>query len=137
MLKERLTAPVTTPVDFHAVNLTQTGDSGEGGGVSDRGRGALFRRDRIKSPVSARCANVRLGEQVAGHDRGAYRAEFRMAMIVALFSFRGRRRPGIPRDLTETTCINLRLPTPVPGARAVFNAAAVIPDAAFESLGLA
>ena len=57
-------------------------------------------------------AGVRLGEQVA-KDMVAVRIgpEMRMAVVGAPSYFERRPRPKAPQDLTEHTCINLRLPT--------------------------
>lgn len=100
-------------------------------------------------------AGVRLGEQV-DKDMIAVRIgpDFRMAVVAAPSYFDRRRPPRTPLDLTEHACINLRLPTSggfyvwefrkgrrelkvrVKG-RAVFNAVAMMRDAALEGLGLA
>jgi DNA-binding transcriptional LysR family regulator len=99
-------------------------------------------------------AGVRLGEQV-DRDMIAVRIgrDFRIAVVAAPSYFHGRRQPRTPQDLTEHACINLRLPTHggfyvwefrkgrrelkvrVQG-RAVFNAVAMIREAAIEGLGL-
>ena len=57
-------------------------------------------------------AGVRLGEQVA-KDMVAVRIgpDLRMAVVGARDYFAGRKRPRTPQDLTEHSCINLRLPT--------------------------
>ena len=57
-------------------------------------------------------AGVRLGEQVA-KDMVAVRIgpDIRMAVVGAPDYFTGRKRPRTPQDLTEHSCINLRLPT--------------------------
>ncbi|PTE07369.1 LysR family transcriptional regulator [Mesorhizobium helmanticense] len=57
-------------------------------------------------------AGVRLGEQVA-KDMIAIRIgpDMRMAVVGAPSYFARRERPRTPRDLTEHSCINLRLPT--------------------------
>jgi DNA-binding transcriptional LysR family regulator len=57
-------------------------------------------------------AGVRLGEQVA-RDMVAVRIgpEMRMAVVGAPSYFETRSRPKSPQDLTEHSCINLRLPT--------------------------
>src|SRR3954447_7060991 len=57
-------------------------------------------------------AGVRLGEQVA-KDMVAVRIgpDLRMAVVGAPDYFAGRKRPRTPQDLTEHSCINLRLPT--------------------------
>jgi DNA-binding transcriptional LysR family regulator len=57
-------------------------------------------------------AGVRLGEQVA-RDMVAVRIgpEMRMAVVGAPSYFAARPPPQAPQDLTEHTCINLRLPT--------------------------
>ncbi len=57
-------------------------------------------------------AGVRLGEQVA-KDMVAVRIgpDLRMAVVGARAYFADRPRPMTPQDLTEHTCINLRLPT--------------------------
>jgi DNA-binding transcriptional LysR family regulator len=57
-------------------------------------------------------AGVRLGEQVA-KDMVAVRIgpDLRMAVVGAPAYFDGRKRPRTPQDLTEHSCINLRLPT--------------------------
>jgi DNA-binding transcriptional LysR family regulator len=57
-------------------------------------------------------AGVRLGEQVA-KDMVAVRIgpDIRMAVVGAPDYFAGRKRPRTPQDLTEHSCINLRLPT--------------------------
>ena len=100
-------------------------------------------------------AGVRLGEQV-DKDMIAMRIgpDLRMAVVAAPGYFHGRRQPRTPQELTEHACINLRLPTHggfyawefrkggrelkvrVHG-RAVFNAIALIQDAAMAGLGLA
>ena len=57
-------------------------------------------------------AGVRLGEQVA-KDMVAVRIgpDLRMAVVGAPEYFKGRKPPRTPQDLTEHSCINLRLPT--------------------------
>src|SRR3954452_131264 len=100
-------------------------------------------------------AGVRLGEQV-DKDMIAVSIgpDLRMAVVAAPSYFHRRRQPRTPKELTEHACINLRLPTHggfyawefrkggrelnvrVQG-RAVFNALALIQDAALEGLGLA
>jgi DNA-binding transcriptional LysR family regulator len=57
-------------------------------------------------------AGVRVGEQVA-KDMIAVRIgpDVRMAVVGATSYFRKRPEPKTPQDLTEHTCINLRLPT--------------------------
>jgi DNA-binding transcriptional LysR family regulator len=57
-------------------------------------------------------AGVRLGEQVA-RDMIAVRIgpDLRMAVVGAPSYFERRKRPRIPQDLTDHTCINIRLPT--------------------------
>jgi len=100
-------------------------------------------------------AGVRLGEQV-DKDMIAVRIgpDFRATVSAAPSYFEGRPRPLTPQDLTEHDCINLRLPTHggvyawdfrkdgrelkvrVQG-RAVFNAVAMIRNAALAGLGLA
>jgi DNA-binding transcriptional LysR family regulator len=57
-------------------------------------------------------AGVRLGEQLA-KDMIAVRiaADMRMAVVGAPAYFKKRKQPKSPRDLTEHSCINLRLPT--------------------------
>jgi DNA-binding transcriptional LysR family regulator len=57
-------------------------------------------------------AGVRLGEQLA-KDMIAVRVgpDLRMAVVGSPSYFAKRRRPKKPQDLTEHTCINLRLPT--------------------------
>jgi DNA-binding transcriptional LysR family regulator len=57
-------------------------------------------------------AGVRLGEQVA-RDMVAVRIgpDLRMAAVGAPDYFKGRTPPRVPQDLTEHSCINLRLPT--------------------------
>jgi DNA-binding transcriptional LysR family regulator len=57
-------------------------------------------------------AGVRLGEQVA-HDMISVRIgpELRMLVVGSPSYFRTHGRPGTPHDLTDHTCINLRLPT--------------------------
>ena len=57
-------------------------------------------------------AGVRLGEQVA-KDMIAVRIgpELRMAVVGAPSYFAGRKKPRAPQDLTEHSCINLRLPS--------------------------
>jgi DNA-binding transcriptional LysR family regulator len=57
-------------------------------------------------------AGVRLGEQVA-RDMIAVRIgpDMRMAVVGAPSYFERRKRPRIPQDLTDHTCINIRLPT--------------------------
>lgn len=57
-------------------------------------------------------AGVRLGEQVA-RDMVAVRIgpDLRMAAVGAPDYFKGRPPPRVPQDLTEHSCINLRLPT--------------------------
>ena len=100
-------------------------------------------------------AGVRLGEQV---DKDMIAVpigpDLRMAVVAAPSYFHGRRPPRTPQELTDHRCINLRLPTHggfyawefrkggrelkvrVQG-RAVFNALALMQDAALEGLGLA
>ena len=100
-------------------------------------------------------AGVRLGEQV---DKDMIAVpigpDLRMAVVAAPSYFHGRRQPRTPQELTDHPCINLRLPTHggfyawefrkggrelkvrVQG-RAVFNALALMQDAALEGLGLA
>jgi DNA-binding transcriptional LysR family regulator len=100
-------------------------------------------------------AGVRLGEQV-DKDMIAVRIgpDFRIAVVAAPSYFNDRRQPRTPQELTQHACINLRLPTHggfyvwefrkgrrelkvrVQG-RGVFNAVAMIRDAALEGLGLA
>jgi DNA-binding transcriptional LysR family regulator len=100
-------------------------------------------------------AGVRLGEQVE-KDMIAVRigSDFHMAVVAAPSYLRGRPGPIAPQDLTEHACINLRLPTygglyiwdfrkdgrelrvRVKG-RVVFNAVAMMRQAALEGLGLA
>ncbi len=100
-------------------------------------------------------AGVRLGEQV-DKDMIAVSIgpDLRMAVVAAPSYFNRRRPPRTPQELTDHACINLRLPTHggfyawefrkggrelkvrVQG-RAVFNALALIQDAALEGLGLA
>ena len=57
-------------------------------------------------------AGVRLGEQIA-KDMIAVRIgpDMRMAVVGSPSYFAKRRRPKKPQELTEHTCINLRLPT--------------------------
>ena len=57
-------------------------------------------------------AGVRLGEQVA-KDMVAVRIgpDMRMAVVGAPSYFARRKRPRTPQDLTDHTCINIRLPT--------------------------
>jgi len=57
-------------------------------------------------------AGVRLGEQVA-KDMIAVRIgpDMRMAVVGAPAYFARRKRPRTPQDLTDHSCINLRLPT--------------------------
>jgi DNA-binding transcriptional LysR family regulator len=57
-------------------------------------------------------AGVRLGEQVA-KDMVAMRIgpDLRMAVVGASPYFADRKRPRTPQELTEHSCINLRLPT--------------------------
>jgi len=57
-------------------------------------------------------AGVRLGEQVA-RDMIALRIgpDMRMAVVGAPAYFQDRRRPQTPQDLTNHSCINVRLPT--------------------------
>lgn len=57
-------------------------------------------------------AGVRLGEQVA-HDMISVRIgpDLRMLVVGSPSYFRAHGRPGTPHDLTDHTCINLRLPT--------------------------
>ena len=57
-------------------------------------------------------AGVRLGEQVA-RDMIAVRIgpDLRMAVVGAPSYFAGRKKPRAPQDLTEHSCINLRLPS--------------------------
>jgi DNA-binding transcriptional LysR family regulator len=57
-------------------------------------------------------AGVRLGEQVA-RDMVALRIgpDMRMAVVGSPSYFKGRTRPRVPQDLTEHSCINMRLPT--------------------------
>jgi len=100
-------------------------------------------------------AGVRLGEQV-DKDMIAMRIapDFRMAVVAAPSYFRARTQPRTPHDLTDHTCINLRLPTyggfypwdfrkggrelrvRVQG-RVAFNAVAMMRRAALAGLGLA
>ncbi len=100
-------------------------------------------------------AGVRIGEQVA-KDMIAVRIgpDVRMAVVGAPSYFRKRGEPKTPQDLTEHTCINLRLPTHgglyawefEKGARElrvrvegqlVFNGTSQILDAALAGFGLA
>jgi DNA-binding transcriptional LysR family regulator len=100
-------------------------------------------------------AGVRLGEQV-DKDMIAVRIgpDFRQAVVAAPSYFRRRATPRTPQDLTEHSCINLRLPTHGGfytwefrkgsrelkvrvGGRAAFNAIDLIWDAALDGLGLA
>ncbi|HEV2664333.1 MAG TPA: LysR substrate-binding domain-containing protein, partial [Blastocatellia bacterium] len=80
--------------------------------------------------------------------------DFRMAVVATPSYFRSRPQPRTPHDLTEHTCINLRLPTHggfyawdfrrggrelkvrVQG-RVAFNAVTMIRNAALADLGLA
>lgn len=57
-------------------------------------------------------AGVRLGDQVA-KDMIAVRIapDMRMAVVASPKYLAGRKRPGIPQDLAEHDCLNLRLPT--------------------------
>ena len=57
-------------------------------------------------------AGIRLGEQVA-KDMVAVRIgpDLRMAVVGTPSYFTGRKQPRTPQDLTEHSCINLRLPT--------------------------
>jgi len=57
-------------------------------------------------------AGIRLGEQV-DKDMVAVRIgpDLRMAVVGAPSYFTSRKRPRVPQDLTEHSCINLRLPT--------------------------
>lgn len=100
-------------------------------------------------------AGVRLGEQVA-KDMVAVRIgpDLRMAAVGAPEYFKNRKRPRVPQDLTEHSCINLRLPTAgglyawefekggrelrvrVEG-RLVFNTATMAVKAALAGAGLA
>ena len=100
-------------------------------------------------------AGVRLGEQVA-KDMIAVRIapDMRMAVVGSAAYFEHRPRPVVPHDLTEHSCINMRLPTygglyvwefekdghelrvRVEG-RLVFNNIALRVNAAVEGLGLA
>ena len=100
-------------------------------------------------------AGVRLGEQVA-KDMIAVRIgpDFRMAVVGAPAYFAKRAKPRQPQDLTEHSCINIRLPTyggmyawefekrgramkvRVDG-QLVFNTSALRLDAALAGLGLA
>jgi DNA-binding transcriptional LysR family regulator len=99
-------------------------------------------------------AGVRLGEQV---DKDMIAVpigpDLRIAVVAAPSYFDGRRPPLTPQELTDHACINLRLPTHggfyvwefrkggrelkvrVQG-RAIFNALALMQDAALEGLGL-
>jgi len=99
-------------------------------------------------------AGVRLGEQV-DKDMIAMRIgfDFRQAAVAAPSYFANRPRPQNPQDLTEHSCINLRLPTHggfyawefrkdgrelkvrVQG-RAAFNSVAMMRHAALDGLGL-
>ncbi|MDA9512069.1 LysR family transcriptional regulator [Bradyrhizobium sp. CCBAU 11430] len=99
-------------------------------------------------------AGVRLGEQV-DKDMIAVRIgpDIRIAIVAAPSYFKGRSKPQNPQDLTEHSCINLRLPTHgafyawefrkgrrelkvrVQG-RAAFNTITKIQDAALRGLGL-
>jgi DNA-binding transcriptional LysR family regulator len=100
-------------------------------------------------------AGVRVGEQVA-KDMIAVRIgpDVRMAVVGAPSYFRRRDEPKTPQDLTEHTCINLRLPTHgglyawefEKGARElkvrvegqlVFNGTSQILNAALAGFGLA
>ena len=98
---------------------------------------------------------MQLGEQV-DKDMIAMRIgpDFRQAVVAAPSWFTKRKRPRTPQDLTEHSCINLRLPTQggfyawefrkdgrelkvrVQG-RAAFNSLAMMREAALEGLGLA
>jgi DNA-binding transcriptional LysR family regulator len=99
-------------------------------------------------------AGVRLGEQVA-KDMVAVRIgpDLRMAVVGSPEYFKGRKRPRTPHDLTEHSCINLRLPTAgglyawefEKGAREVrvrvegqfvFNTVSMILEAALDGLGI-
>ena len=99
-------------------------------------------------------AGVRLGEQV-DKDMIAMRIgpDFRQAAVAAPSYFANRPRPRNPQNLTEHSCINLRLPTyggfyawefrkdgrelkvRVQG-RAAFNSVAMMRHAALDGLGL-
>src|SRR5918993_1150434 len=99
-------------------------------------------------------AGVRLGEQV-DKDMIAMRIgpDFRQAVVAAPSYFAKRTRPRVPQDLTEHTCVNLRLPTHggfyawefrkgerelkirVHG-RAAFNSLTMMRQAALDGLGL-
>jgi DNA-binding transcriptional LysR family regulator len=100
-------------------------------------------------------AGVRLGEQVA-RDMIAVRVgpDLRMAVVGAPSYFVGRKKPRTPQDLTEHSCINLRLPSAgalyawefEKGGRAlrvrvegqlVFNSATPAVKAAISGFGLA
>jgi DNA-binding transcriptional LysR family regulator len=100
-------------------------------------------------------AGVRLGEQV---DKDMIAVpigpELRMSIVASPSYLKNRRQPQVPQDLTEHSCINLRLPTHggyytwefrkgrrelkvrVDG-RAAFSNLALIHDAALEGLGFA
>jgi DNA-binding transcriptional LysR family regulator len=100
-------------------------------------------------------AGVRLGGDVDKNMIAVRIApDFRVAVVAAPSYFEARPQPLAPQDLTEHSCINLRLPTHggfylwdfrkddrdlrvrVQG-RLVFNAVAMIRHAALEGLGLA
>ena len=71
---------------------------------------AGLRADRHRrATVRRRRALRRAGCQ--GHDRGADRADLRMAVVAAPAYLRDRSLPHVPQDLTQHICINLRLPT--------------------------
>lgn len=100
-------------------------------------------------------AGVRLGEQV-DKDMIAVRIgqDFRMAVVGSPAYFQNRPKPQTPQDLTEHSCIGLRLPTQgglyswefrkadrdmkvrIQG-RAIFNTMTLMRNAALEGLGLA
>lgn len=100
-------------------------------------------------------AGVRLGEQV---DKDMISQpigpDFRMAVVGAPSYFEGRQKPRVPQDLTEHSCIRLRLPTHggfyvwefyksgremkvrIEG-RTAFNTIGMMRQAALDGLGLA
>lgn len=56
-------------------------------------------------------AGVRIGEQVAKDMIGAIERAMRMAAVAVPSYFKTRPPPRTPRDLTEHSCIKVRLPT--------------------------
>jgi DNA-binding transcriptional LysR family regulator len=83
---------------------------GHGASLAD----ILFFRNRLLTDIVAERydAGVRLGEQAAKHMIAVrIGPDFRNAVVDAPSYFEGRPRPRTPHNLTEHSCINLRLPT--------------------------